>query len=268
MECYETYSPTTATDAAQYRVFTATAVCACLLLVVPVNVLRLWMLWTPDGDNPSLMQGVVFYVIVYIQNVTMCCSETQFVQQCFMLYCKLKTVNDNVAELGGSAGLARFSRHSRHENAAATPDAPGIAVAVEDAATADAVETLRIRHWLLRESIGCLNRLFGVQLGMSVCALCVMSFFDIYYETFHVMGKYAMSGLIINCWMLHYAVRYMGIILMCHYTTKQVDAEPRRSHNDIIRFKCTKSGTYAEKSFGVFTFCSNFSMHLYTRYRI
>ncbi|XP_060837652.1 uncharacterized protein LOC132919804 [Rhopalosiphum padi] len=226
MECYETYSPTTATDAAQYRVFTATAVCACLLLVVPVNVLRLWMLWTPDGDNPALMQGVVFYVFIYIQNVTMCCSETQFVQQCFMLYCKLKTVNDDVAELGGSAGLARFSRHSLHENAAATPDAPGIAVAAKDAsdsvmATADAVETLRIRHWLLRESIGCLNRLFGVQLGMSVCALCVMSFFDIYYETFHVMGKYAMSGLIVYCWMLHYAVRYMGIILMCHYTTKQ-----------------------------------------------
>lgn len=70
-------------------------------------------------------------------------------QQCFMLYCKLKTVNDDVAELGGSAGLARFSRHSLHENAAATPDAPGIAVAAKDAsdsvmATADAVETLRI----------------------------------------------------------------------------------------------------------------------------
>jgi len=89
-------------------------------------------------------------------------------------------------------------------------------------AAAFAVETLRIRHWLLRQAIGCLNHLFGMQLGMSVCALCVMSFFDIYYETFHVMGKYLMSDLITYSWMLHYAVRYLGIILISHYTTKQV----------------------------------------------
>lgn len=236
--CYETYSPTTTAEAGRYRVFTAAAVCSCLLLVVPVNVLRLWMLWTPDGDNTALIEGIAFYAIIYVQNVTMCCSETQFVEQCFLLCCKLKTVNNDVVVLGQSAGLARFSRHSRYaanaataDAAAATPaDTSDVAVAEEElqdssdsvAATADAVETLRIRHWLLREAIGCLNNVFGVQLGMSVCAVCVMSFFDIYYETFHVMGKYAMSGLIVYCWMLHYAVRYMGIILMSHYTTKQV----------------------------------------------
>lgn len=236
MGCYETYSPTTAAEAGRHRVFTAAAVCSCLLLVVPVNVLRLWMLWTPDGDDTALIEGIVFYAFLYVQNVTMCCSETQFVEQCFLLYCKLKAVNNDVVVLGQSAGLARFSRHSRHAaNAgAATPDASDVAVAEEElqdapdsvAAIADAVETLRIRHWLLREAIGCLNNVFGVQLGMSVCAVCVMSFFDIYYETFHVMGKYAMSGLIVYCWMLHYAVRYMGIILMSHYTTKQVGTDP------------------------------------------
>ncbi|CAI6368657.1 unnamed protein product [Macrosiphum euphorbiae] len=241
MECYETYSPTTVAEASRYKVFTAAAVCACLLLVIPVNGMRLWILWT-DSVDPIL--AIVHYTFIYVQNLTMCCSETQFAEQCFMLYDKLKTVNDDVAVLGGPAGLARFSRHFR-TTAGATPDAPGTAVAVTPPGAADGaaaavavrevqdpldsvvaatvtVETLRIRHWLLREAISCLNRLFGVQLGMSVCALCVMSFFDIYYETFHVMGVYIMSDLIIYSWMLHYVVRYVGIVLMSHYTTKQV----------------------------------------------
>ncbi|XP_022181995.1 uncharacterized protein LOC111041865 [Myzus persicae] len=234
MECYETYSPTTVAEARRYRMFTAVAVYACLLLVIPVNLLRFWLLWT-DAFDPVM--AIVFYAFVYVQNVTMCCSETQFAEQCFVLYCKLKIVNDDVASLGGPEGLARFSRHFR-ATATATPDEPStaasfdpadVAVAVSEiqnpsdsvVAAAVSVETLRIRHWLLRESIGCLNHLFGVQLGMSVCALCVMSFFDIYYGTFHVMGEYALSNLIIYSWMLHYAVRYAGIILMSHYTTKQ-----------------------------------------------
>lgn len=255
--CYETYSPTTVAEAGRYRVFTAAAVCSCLLLVVPVKVLRLWMLWTPDGDDTTLIERIVFYALIYVQNVTMCCSESQFVDQCFLLYCKLKTVNNDVVVLSQSAGLAHFSRHSRYaSNAsaadAATPDAPDVAVAEEElqdasdsvAATADAVEALRIRHWLLREAIGCLNNVFGVQLGMSVCAVCMMSFFDIYYETFHLMGKYPMSGLITYCWMLHYALRYMGIILMSHYTTKQVSIEPSCRSRVNIRLKRTLCAIY------------------------
>lgn len=193
MECYETYSPTTVAEAGRYRMFTAVAVSACLLLVIPVNLVRFWLLWM-DSSDPML--AIVFYAFIYIQNVTMCCSETQFVEQCFVLYCKLKAVNDDVASLGGPSGLARFSKHFR-ATAAATPDKLSTAAsltlpdpldavvavtAMQDpsdnvVAAAVSVETLRIRHWLLRESIGCLNHLFGVQLGMSVCALCVMSFF-------------------------------------------------------------------------------------------
>ncbi|XP_016662188.2 uncharacterized protein LOC107884492 [Acyrthosiphon pisum] len=240
MECYETYSPTTVAEANRYKMFTATAVCACLLLVIPVNAMRLWILWTNNAD-PTL--AIIHFTFIYVQNLTMCCSETQFAEQCFVLYDKLKTVNDDVAVLGGPAGLARFSRHFR-ATAAAIPEAPSTAAALVPPGAADGaaaavavraaqdpldsvvaaavtVETLRIRHWLLREAISCLNRLFGVQLGMSVCALGVMSFFDIYYETFHVMGVYTMSDLVIYSWMLHYAVRYVGIILMSHYTTKE-----------------------------------------------
>jgi len=252
MECYETYSPTTVVEASRYRMFTAVAVYACLLLVIPVNLVRFWLLWMNSSD-PVIT--IVFYAFIYVQRVTMCCSETQFVQQCFVLYCKLKTVNDDVASLSGPSGLARFSKHFR-ATAAATPDEPGTAASLASpdppdavvavasmqgpsdsvVAAAVSVEALRIRHWLLRESVGCLNHLFGVQLGMSVCALCVMSFFDIYYETFHVMGECAMSSLIIYSWMLHYAVRYVGIILTSHYTTKQVGTN-HDSH--IIRIQCS-----------------------------
>lgn len=74
----------------------------------------------------------------------------------------------------------------------------------------------------MRKAVGSLNSMFGVQLGTSVCALCITLFFDIYYETFHAMGNFTLSTLIEYFWILQNATRYIGIILISHFTTKQV----------------------------------------------
>lgn len=245
LENYETYSPTVASEVRCYKMFTFLTVSMCLL-IVPANVARVALLYYEQADRLVIM----LYVFIYVQNLTMCCSETQFAEQCYVLYRKFRQINDEIAALGGllidlSGYAAYYSlrrtgviRHgccctsvsssstviiatvdtsccdSRYNNKTITSDV--------SRTVANTVETLRVRHWLLREAIGSLKGLFSIQLGMSVCVLCVMLFFDIYYETFHVMGEFTLSTLIIYFWLFQYAVRYIGIILISHYTTKQV----------------------------------------------
>lgn len=241
LENYEAHSPTTTTEIERYKLFTFVTVTLCLVLILPVNAIRVHILLNITKSNGFV---IMFYVFIYIQNLTMCCSETQFSEQCFMVYNKLKMINDDIIglktgelmhlsrycvwQINGPSSVISFQSSSSSSRTSGeinptnqrndqnvTPD--------QTRSVANAVEALRIRHWLLREAIGSLNGLFGIQLGMSVCVLCVMLFFDIYYETFHVMGDFSLSTLtILYTWLLQYAVRYIWIIMISHFTTKQV----------------------------------------------
>lgn len=199
LQSYEACSPTTAAEAKRHGLFALVTVSTCLVLIVPVNVARLFTLLYYENASGSV---IALYLFVYVQNLLMCCSETQFAGHCFAVYCKFEQINREVAGM--------------------TQDACGRQPSVVADMNVDAVQALRIRHWLMREAVGCLNGMFGVQLGMSVCVLCVMIFFDIYYEAYHVMGHFGLSDLIACLWMVQYALRYLGIILMSHFTTKQV----------------------------------------------
>lgn len=88
-------------------------------------------------------------------------------------------------------------------------------------ATANAVETLRIKHWLARQAVHVLDGLFGMQMGLSVILLWVMAVFDIYYELY----RDSPSKALIYGWLLQYSLRLTMIILMAHYTTKQVSCQ-------------------------------------------
>ncbi|VVC26018.1 Hypothetical protein CINCED_3A005295 [Cinara cedri] len=228
LECYELYSPTTPTEVKCYKMFTFATVSVCLLLIIPINIIRLHIL---SGLEEVDGFEITLYILSYVQNLTMCCSETQFTAQCFMLHRKLKKINDEIIGLKGS--LIDFSRYlhqplqtERSTCRSGEQSDRGlfdVSPRHVSGTTADAIETLRIRHWLLREAIGYLNDLFSVQLCMSACALSTMIFFDIYYEMCHVMGEFSLSNLVIYNWLLQYGIRYAGIILISHFTTKQVD---------------------------------------------
>lgn len=210
LETYELYAPTAAAEIRGYGRFAAAAVALCVALIVPVNAIRVYVLATlheVDGHVIGL------YVLIYVQNLCMCCSETQFAEQCYALYRKFRDINGEIARLDPAA-------------LSADPDADTDTNADVDAeascSMAYVVETLRIRHWLVRQAVCRLNDLFGIHLGLSVCVLCVMLFFDIYYEAFHVMGSFTLSTLVMYFWLMQCAVRYIGIILLAHFTAKQV----------------------------------------------
>jgi len=84
-----------------------------------------------------------------------------------------------------------------------------------------AVEELRLRHGLTRESVEQLNNMFGGQLALSLIALCIMILFDIYNEAFHVSGSNSRSKFIF-CWILQYLFRFFVIVITAHSTTQEV----------------------------------------------
>jgi len=83
---------------------------------------------------------------------------------------------------------------------------------------ANTVEILRIKHWLTRQAVSILNDLFGIQMGLSVFLLWVSALFDIYYEIYHNSP----SKVLVYGWLLQYTSRLFMIVLVAHYTTKQV----------------------------------------------
>jgi len=84
-----------------------------------------------------------------------------------------------------------------------------------------AIEELRLRHGLARQSVEQLNNMFGGQLALSLIALCVMILFDIYNEAFHVGAGISRSKFIFG-WILQYLFRFFVIVIMAHTTTQEV----------------------------------------------
>lgn len=233
LENSEAFAPTTVAETKLRKLFTFTSVTLCFLLIVPPNISRLTIFLNADKIDGYVL---MLYMFIYFQNITMCCSETQFAEQCFVLYRMLKKINGEIVELKEVlrkvSKQVDASRTDVPETTTSSSSTPAIDVDTkiachtvrldEACSIVHAIETLRIRHWLVREAIGCLNGLFGVQMGMSVCVLCVMLFFEIYYATFHASGKLSPPTPAVYLGLLQYTVRYMGIILMSHLTTNQV----------------------------------------------
>lgn len=222
VSAYESYSPTTAAERRKYALFDATLVTLCLFAILPINLLRLFLLYA-HRTHPMVL---AFFVFMYSQNVGMCLVETRFVAFSYALGKKFANVNRDLAHLGEetpdladplTTGLHRRVTYGddfynatadrRHRNS-----------------VANAIEVLRIRHRLIREAVTVLVDAFGVAMGMSLITLCVMTLFDIYYQVFGVMGATSRSPVFIYMWLLQYSIRFYAIVVTAHNTAKQVNS--------------------------------------------
>lgn len=227
IKAFEMYSPTSTTEIKNYKLFSLTVVFLCLIIIIPINVSRLFYLYFYETQQDILL--IVYYVFTYIQNLSMCCIETQFATQCFMIYTKFREINKDLKKL-----------QDENTNHAKYPFIMGMSTTVwkdyknslqhvrydkdfyrprfKSHPMANTVELLRIKHWLTRQAVDILNNLFGIQMGLSVFLLWVMALFDIYYELYHNSP----TKILVYGWLLQYSLRLFMIILVAHYTTKQV----------------------------------------------
>ncbi|XP_050053981.1 uncharacterized protein LOC114128624 [Aphis gossypii] len=225
IKAFEIYSPTSSTQHKNYKIFSFAVVFVCLSIILPINISRLYYLYQNESSDVSLL---IYYLFIYIQNLSMCCIETQFVTQCFIIYTRFRGINDDLKKLrnenvnyakypfilGSSATMWKDYKKSfqcvRYDKDFYRPR-------LISHPMANAVEILRIKHWLTRQAVDILNNLLGIQMGLSVFLLWVMALFDIYYEIFHNSP----SKLLVYGWLFQYSLRLFMIILVAHYTTKQ-----------------------------------------------
>lgn len=247
----------------RFRAYASIVVTVCLMLMVPMNLLRLYLLYEYE-QNASFML-LLFFFNVYLQNWSMCCMETHFALLCFTVYLKFQNINDELSavradvmvsnrypvalrstrpeaskrrgsrwrcvrkddrddyELRAVGGAGESSTSSGGGKLGSAKPAGPTSVLQDPFGRPleTAIEMLRIRHGLMCESVDQLNSIFGVQLVLSLIALCVMTLFDIYNEAFHESETISKSKFSYG-WMLQYLFRFSVIILTAHNATQEV----------------------------------------------
>ncbi|CAI6377048.1 unnamed protein product [Macrosiphum euphorbiae] len=97
IRAFEAYSPPSATELRRHRAFSLAVVATCLAVILPTNTICMYYLcrYEPNSDA-SLF---AYQLFMYVQNLSMCCIETQFVVQCFKVYTKFHGINDDLKRL-------------------------------------------------------------------------------------------------------------------------------------------------------------------------
>lgn len=226
MESHDAYSPTTAAERKNLATFTAFIFVTCATVMLPVNVHRLFTLYT----NGRIMDLIVYFVLMYAHNAIICMMEMHFVVLCYALYRKLVTVNRDIQHIDDDIadGCPPYLQATM-----AGPHKIWIACrSLNDCrdycyysrttgySLADGVERLKIRHRLVREALEHLNRAFAIPLGLALCNLCIMTLFDIFYHVTNDFASFKMN-VYLCLWITQYTFRFSIIVMVVHVTTKQ-----------------------------------------------
>jgi len=219
---YEMYYPLVDFDKANLRIFVIIMVSLNISIILPVNVIRIYLLYGEYQDNAMS----VFFSIMYIQNASLCITELQFIVYCFGLYQKYRSINDDMAVLKSRTIVAnRYPAVLNSEKSNSIRDRTDfndfLCQRINDCQLVNNIESLKMRHRFVSDSASDLNDIYKIQLGLSLFILLVMTLFDIYDIVMIGLNIFKMNWLL-YVWLLQYAFRFCTIVLTTHVTTKQV----------------------------------------------
>jgi len=193
--------------------FVAFIVTAYAVTVLPVNAYRLYLIHLDVRDHTV----TAFFVLMYVQNLYTCSTEMHYVARCSRLYRRFCRINEDVSALK----LATVAENRYPSVLLQSADGGRRKAKAATRPTAGDVEMLRMRHLCVRDAVSDLNDLYGVQLLLSLCALCVMTVIDTYTEMFETYSL-ARSQVFLYLWLTQYSFRLCAIVLTTHFTMKQV----------------------------------------------
>jgi len=219
IEAYEVYSPTTDTEHRNHSLFHLSLTVLYLSVILPINVLRLCILYRSDSGTVV----VIFFVFMYLENIGMSMTEMHFIIKCRTLDNKFFKINRDLEHLGREIAHTSMSIVGKTVAVGHRVVYDGDFYGSNDHSIANAIEILRIRHRLIRDAVYVLINLFAIPMGLSLFTLCVMTLFDIYYQVFSLMGADSRSLIFIYMWLLQYSIRFYIIVVSAHNTTKQVN---------------------------------------------
>jgi len=228
-------TPMTAAEADRLKSISFLSTLCFMLLSVPINMLRTWFLLNVARST------VVFKALVYVQNFSMYCVESQFSILCFVLYQKFDGINRDLMALKVDVTVRNkypFLSEQTGEKyggiavddggarSAATTDYNGevLRALADGRPMVGFIEELQIKHRLVREAVKYLNAAFGFHMGLSLCSLCLFTMLDIYYNILHIIHSTKLEIMYYG-WILQYSYRFIIVTVIAHITTKQVIPE-------------------------------------------
>lgn len=222
---YEHYFPINATKELFKRLIIVSIVFTYVILILPINVYRIYLLCQHYADDIVI---IIFFSFMYIQNASMCITELQFIMYCFGLYQTFQLINEEISVLRSKTIVANkyplvLKSNEDNKNSIVTVrrDDDFSSPITKDCPLVNSIELLKFRHQYVRVTVFDLNELYGIQLGLSLSVLFIMSLFDI-YEVMSNEFNITKTNLLFYGWLLQYSFRFCTIILIIHITTTQV----------------------------------------------
>jgi len=225
LELYELYFPVDISKKQIHRLFTIAIILTYIIIILPINILRVYLIY----QSKVVVEVIIFYTLMYVQNLSICSTEIHFMVRCFGLQQKFQLINEKMSVMKlETININRYpvvlhsEETARDKGRIGTVSDSDLSFARMDGRRlSKSIELLRTRHQFLRNSLRDLNDLYGIQLGLSLFLLFMLALFDIYGEVFSNNSK-ARADILIYGWMLQYSFRFYSIIMTTHSTTKQV----------------------------------------------
>ncbi|XP_027840419.2 uncharacterized protein LOC114122062 [Aphis gossypii] len=224
VEKYELYFPENSSKKKYLNVIAIAMIFAYIIIIIPINILRIYLIYVHFGK----INVMIFYTMMYLHNWNICSTEIHFVVRCIGLYQKFQSINEEMITLKlktilknkypdvlQSGGLSNNNTLVDLETRGGSLSSILIVNKL-----ANHVELLRMKHQFVRGIVVELNDLYGIQLGLSICLLFIMTLFDIYGEL-SVEFNVTKTHVLLYGWLLQYFFRFCVIVLTSHITTTQ-----------------------------------------------
>jgi len=235
VEDYELYFPVNVSQKRRIRFVAIALISSYVVIILPINALRIYLIYANFGKINSMF----FYTMMYVHNWSICSTEIHFIVRCVGLYQKFQSINEEMAALrlktisGNGYPVVLRPRSERRDKGRrhnalfvgleirGVSPLPMSSDVEHNRPAADHVELLRMKHQFVRGTVVELNDLYGIQLGLSICLLFIMTLFDIYGEV-SVESNVTKTHVLFYGWLLQYSFRFCVIVLTSHVTTTQV----------------------------------------------
>jgi hypothetical protein len=192
-----------------------------VLVIFSFNSYKIVLLHYYCRDNTMIL----FFVIFYVQNFSMCMTEIEFIAHCFGLYQKFQSINEEMYIL--KSKTISTNRYplvliwNKHNNNQVGADSIFYSPKIKKYPADNSIDVLKMRHQFISDLVSDLNELYNFQLGLSLSVLFIMSLLDI-YDTVSKENTTTKTYLLFYGWMAQYLLRFSFIVLTTQATSKQV----------------------------------------------
>lgn len=218
---YETNFPVKTKKKRVKTIFIITIISLSVLIILPINLYRIILLHYYCQDNTM----VIFFIIFYAQNFSMCMTEIEFIAHCFGLYQQFQSINEDMYVLKSKTIFTnRYPLvliKSEYNNNQVGSDCNNSSPRIKKYPLDNNIDLLKMRHQFVCDSVNGLNKLYNIQLGLSLSVLFIMSLVDI-YDVVSKESTTTKTYLLFYGWLVQYSFRFSFIVLTTQATSKQV----------------------------------------------